>query len=310
MKEEKCLFCDLPVEVKEINPLSEYSFNCKNCGKYRLSHIIWKDRDHDTMQLIKRTRQNISGYLRECTEKNITLPMIKTENLIEFYENSFIPISIEDKINKYLLFILRKTEYFGCVIKQTVLCNHPAICYAHNLEELHEICSYLKDRNYIEYHPETDNHGYKLTFLGMEKANSLMTREDSKQGFIAMWFDDQMRNARKSICDAIEATGFKVMIIDKKPHIDYIPDQIIAEIRKSLFLVADLTENNNGVYYEAGFARGLNIPVIYTCKKSFFDTGKVHFDVKQINCIRWDNETDLYEALKYSIEANIKHIFK
>ena len=54
-------------------------------------------------------------------------------------------------------------------------------------------------------------------------------------------------------------------------------------------MVADFTYGDDGerggVYYEAGFAHGLNIPVFFTCQKGFLE--KIHFDTRQYNHIEW-----------------------
>ena len=66
-------------------------------------------------------------------------------------------------------------------------------------------------------------------------------------------------------------------------------DEIIAEIRRSRFLVADFTHGEDGarggVYYEAGFANGLGIKVIHTCREDAVRT--LHFDTSHINHIVW-----------------------
>ena len=94
------------------------------------------------------------------------------------------------------------------------------------------------------------------------------------------------------------------MRIDLKQHINKIDDEIIAEIRNSKFLIADFTGNRGGVYYEAGFAYGLGIPVIWTCKKE--DISELHFDTRQYNHITWTNSEDLYIQLVNRIKATIK----
>ena len=37
-------------------------------------------------------------------------------------------------------------------------------------------------------------------------------------------------------------------------------------------VVADFTGHRGGVYFEAGFARGLGIPVVWTCHKEYDDS--------------------------------------
>jgi nucleoside 2-deoxyribosyltransferase len=66
---------------------------------------------------------------------------------------------------------------------------------------------------------------------------------------------------------AVAKTGFKLERVDTAPKAGLIDDKIKVDIRTARFVLADLTGNNNGVYWEAGFAEGLGKPVIYTCKK-------------------------------------------
>ena len=99
---------------------------------------------------------------------------------------------------------------------------------------------------------------------------------ESTQCFVAMWFHESTNEAFDSgISPALEETGYDPFRIDRKEHINRIDDEIIAEIRRSKFMVADLThgedEPRGGVYYEAGFAFGLNIPVIHTCREDLID---------------------------------------
>jgi hypothetical protein len=69
----------------------------------------------------------------------------------------------------------------------------------------------------------------------------------------------------------------------------------------SAFLVADFTGHRQNVYLETGFAMGLGLQVIWTCRKD--DIPELHFDVRQYNCIDWENEAELAQRLQYRIEA-------
>jgi len=127
---------------------------------------------------------------------------------------------------------------------------------------------------------------------------------NSQIGFIAMWFDDSVNDARTAIENGISAAGYKPFRVDQKEHNNKIDDEIIAGIRGSKFLVADLTGHRGGVYYEAGFAQGLGLEVIWLCRKS--DEEKRHFDIRQYNCIFWepDKLPELTRALQKRIEAS------
>ena len=133
------------------------------------------------------------------------------------------------------------------------------------------------------------------------------TISSSSQAFMAMWFDPSMDEVWKQGFEpGIKRSGYDPVRIDQKQHVNKIDDEIISEIRRSRFVVADFTQGETGarggVYYEAGFAHGLGIPVIFTRRK---DSGETHFDLRQYNCIFWqDNDLKkLQEDLKNRITA-------
>ena len=108
---------------------------------------------------------------------------------------------------------------------------------------------------------------------------------------------------------AVVDTGFNPLRIDRKEHINRIDDEIISEIRRSRYLIADFTcdpaKPRGGVYFEAGFAYGLKIPVIWTCRADLIKD--VHFDTRQFNHIVWKDPDDLYGKLFNRIGAVIGH---
>jgi hypothetical protein len=107
---------------------------------------------------------------------------------------------------------------------------------------------------------------------------------DSSIGFCAMWFNDEVAPLwTQVIAPAIRAAGYEPLRIDSKQHNGKIDDEIMASIRAARFVVADFTGNRGGVYYEAGFAHGLGLPVIFMCREG----DELHFDVRQYNCIFW-----------------------
>jgi nucleoside 2-deoxyribosyltransferase len=148
---------------------------------------------------------------------------------------------------------------------------------------------------------------FELTPQGWSRYEELTSQgADSIQGFVAMWFGDEVTSAyTDGIKPAIEDAGYRALRIDDREHIDKIDDQIIAEIRRSRFVVADFScpPNNvrGGVYYEAGFAHGLRIPVFYTCRQSSFHD--VHFDTRQYAHILWTDHADLRAQLRNRIRA-------
>lgn len=91
--------------------------------------------------------------------------------------------------------------------------------------------------------------------------------------------------------------------MDNVEHVNRIDDQVIAEIKKAAFVVADFTGHRGGVYFEAGFALGLGIPVIWTCRKDAMED--LHFDIRQYNTIDWESDEELARRLQHRIEATV-----
>ena len=87
-----------------------------------------------------------------------------------------------------------------------------------------------------------------------------------------------------------------------------IDDEIIAEIRRSRFVVADFTHDKKtgvrgGVYYEAGVAYGLGLEVIYSCRKGL--EKELNFDTRQNYHILWETPEDLRAELRKRIGARV-----
>ncbi|MGX9143497.1 hypothetical protein [Mesorhizobium sp. 128a] len=162
-----------------------------------------------------------------------------------------------------------------------------------------------------------DGYALSLTFDGHSHLEQLgAAPRVSNQAFVAMWFGAEVNDAYEfGISPAIITAGYRPMRIDQKEHNNKIDDEIIAEIRRSKFVVADFTCGEagvgnavvsiprGGVYYEAGFAQGLGIPVIWTCRQDHID--KVHFDTRQFNHITWANPEELKAKLRNRIGAVI-----
>lgn len=132
---------------------------------------------------------------------------------------------------------------------------------------------------------------------------------DSQKAFMAMKFGDSDLDA---IVDnvfkpAVRQTGFELYKLLDKPNAGLIDDRMRVGIRTSRFLIADLTHENAGAYWEAGFAEGLGKPVIYTCEKEKFKKDKTHFDTNHHLTIKWDknNPEEAAEKLKATIRATL-----
>ena len=112
-------------------------------------------------------------------------------------------------------------------------------------------------------------------------------------GFIAMQFND-------SELDSLIATIVKPAIKDRLGYdlIDLrdaaragVIDNIMRiQIRDAAFVIADLTHDNRGAYWESGYAEGLGKPVVYICERTKFENASSHFDTNHCTTITWSKD--------------------
>jgi hypothetical protein len=171
---------------------------------------------------------------------------------------------------------------------------------------------------------DIDQFGIKLTFEAFQLTEDMAySTKLSNSIFVAMWFGSEEVNSyfKNAVKPAIEAAGYQCVRIDESHHNERIDEQILSEIRKSKAVLVDITcglskplgqwsesekvgAPRGGVYFEAGFAVGLKIPIIWTLDKSIADIENVvHFDVRQFNQIRWDEN---HEENKLKLQARIE----
>lgn len=129
------------------------------------------------------------------------------------------------------------------------------------------------------------------------------------QVFVAMKFDDERERLYKDILTpVVQSANFSIVKVNDQEYEGSIIGKIVDDITDSTVLIADLTGNRGGVYYELGIAKGLqlcNHPIrtILTCEKTFFEEEKVHFDVQGDNIIIYSNDDDYREKLSSRIQS-------
>ncbi|MCY3604006.1 MAG: hypothetical protein OXH12_13115 [Chloroflexi bacterium] len=218
------------------------------------------------------------------------------------------PRSVRDRATRLLRFLAEQSPTVGADLdlytNQELIRGALAHSDSAQATELNFLYKYLQELRFLE------DHDAPFTIVspsGYAAIEELVRQPDSQQAFVAMWLGPPMNDPyQQAIEPAIWETGFKPMRIDLKPDVDKIDDEIIGEIRRSRFLVADFTPDDDGiprggVYFEAGFARGLGLPVISTCRKDALKD--VHFDTRQYYHIEWE-EPEL-EAFKRALKQRI-----
>ena len=261
-------------------------------------------------------KARLTTWLVDQRIHGVELPQV-TEAIVE-YVKARPPLPIHERANRLLRFIATQTRTVG-MSYDTRKDDLAAYAWSEsiNREEIDYLIDHLLKAKSLDTLANVvrigrGNHSIPaiviVTVEGHRQIEQKESRVDSSQAFVAMWFDDIMSEAfENGIEPAILEAGYVPLRIDQKEHVNKIDDEIISELRRSRFLVADFTHGEDGarggVYYEAGFAHGLGIPVIFTCREDAVDT--LHFDINHYNHIVWSDPMDLREKLKNRILAVI-----
>jgi nucleoside 2-deoxyribosyltransferase len=335
----KCIFCPLNVPEAQLIDDSK-SYNCPRCGEVWITRTAavcaetTPERDKLIISIVLRNEYESRGRIL----RQQPLASEDLERMVGNYRH----LDAIDKMDQALL----NLDKMSLKIVGNRIGIHPlfdvSLFHCLDSDELEAVLSYLVGEGYIHESPggtaeETD---YTLSRKGYERLRQVKLPDNSQNCFVAMWFNPEMQkvyeHAVKPAIEFIEEgqteSRFKAVKIDNVEHINNINDEIIATIRRSRFMVCDLTGYRGGVYFEAGFSYGLGIPVIYTCRedwtreeilkdkdgkevKQLYDNkGQplkvrkegVHFDLAHMNRIEW--EEDKLDEFREKLENRIKAV--
>ncbi|GIP34300.1 hypothetical protein [Paenibacillus sp. J2TS4] len=261
---KRCLFCESNIAGLRLEGRKSYLFRncyCTNNGEYEILEEVY-ERLHARPHSQKRVQYPyISGYIREKTDKREKI-MLDSDNLSPILESSDIPKTLEEKMNKCLLFLYRHSSRPEDSVVLNSIHYSYNITYSPNLQEFIYILEELKTKKLIT----RIGAALQLTAKGWEHAASLSDKKPNKTCFIAVPADSSLFEPfRDVVVPHMDDNGFAAVI--QQPAADSSPEAAnpLEQIRQSDVVIADLTRSHPDVYFNAGFALGLGIPVIYTC---------------------------------------------
>lgn len=296
---QNCKICNSQARSTPIaNARSVTAIECPVCGKYDITDSA----NHSSLgpDISSDEKALFSAYLRNSSERGDIIRI--DSNVLRDMNLTVTPlknVSFSEKIDRIVLFIGDKTKQIGNPVP---IENTYPLFYLRNHEELTSVLQMMSQMGL----GKKIGSNFILAAEGWKKYDSLRhKRIDSKKVFVAMCFKPELLNVFiDGISPACQECGFEAIRVDQDEHNQKICDKIIAEIKTSRFMIADFTDPRHGVYFEAGFASGLGIPVIWTCNSA--DVSKLHFDTRQYNHIIWEATEDLKEKLINRIKAIIK----
>jgi len=268
---------------------------CPLCGKYKIAG--------SAEACIQSPNMNLATWVRDQNEHG-QMPIINSYTLDEV--NKLPDHSVLDKLTILLRAIERRTKHPGFMVDLNRGEDYP-LAWASCDSELYYLIGALEERGLIERPAQSMGpiEHIVISSGGWEFLSSLEAQPAfADQAFVAMWFNNEMDDAwSQGIKPAVEQAGYRAIRVDKELHVERIDAKIVADIKDSRFLIADVTGQRAGVYFEAGYAIGLNRPVIWCVRKDQLDD--VHFDTRQYNHIVWETPDELKEKLYQLIRAVI-----
>lgn len=328
---QKCIICgnadaQLGYDMQN-NQLSGYQYyHCPLCGRYIIpesSYFLFNNELsqgqpnlYDKVKLGKYliynkienrnafigTQNDFNSYIKIKPDSEA---LLVTKETVEIW----YPKTFAEKIDYILLNLSKHTVYDGDYISIHVL--DDSIFYSGSTSktisendkidvQFDYVAHYLKDNDLINGGGDF----IQLTPKALDRIYELQKYQaNNKNVFVAMKFGKETDLLREKIKEGLK--GYNVRIMDEIEHNHQIVPEMLYEIRNSKFVIAELSNHNNGAYYEAGYALGLGKEVIHICKKSELSNG-LHFDVAQVNTIVYEDMEEIPEKLKKRIQATIR----
>lgn len=240
------------------------------------------------------------------------------------------PITIQSKLDHALVNLSKYYRNIGDVINysdslQRLVFGEMPISDGRAFPEQKSIFAHLVEQKLLD---EFEPNSFRITATGWGGIEELHKASlVASQGFIAMSYDRSVDDIKDAFISGIHKSGYKECVLSEKQHNNQIVPEMYDEIRKSKFIVADVSRPNLGAYYEVGYAHALGKEVIICCRKSawdMYDEARVrarmegrempssdaeakipHFDIAQRPIIIWDKVEDLIDMLDRRIRATI-----
>lgn len=308
-----CPFCKYQLNHKETNTPGDYDdYDCPNCGVFSLAGNFIRNVHDEWFGKSPKNSALLSHVIRKM-QKGHHRVKITVDFAEEVLENQTLPSPMEQARN--LVFWLGENLNAPGEEINLQPVTHQAIIGSMDSRGVKFVLDYLFEEDLIvglqsDSLSSTGGAQATLSFNGWSYYEKLKRGfSESSKAFMAMPFKNTRLDQVYKECfkPAVKDTGFDLIRVDENAPAGLIDDRIRVEIRNSKFLISELTDENRGAYWEAGFAEGLGKPVIYTCEEQYNKKKGTHFDTNHHLTIFWneDNLGEAAEKLKITIRATL-----
>lgn len=286
-------------------------YTCELCGHFMVSSTAGAMIGPENVGLTLAKRAALSHKLRRATDTGGEAPMVMSDWIEQQgLAKLTLPSPGQQAIN-IIRFVGNNTRDTGLPLDNFPLSFHAAVGSI-TRRFAFDAAKEMKSNGLMDFVPASsfdsiDAIQIRLTLKGWAEYDAEAAGKTAgSYGFLALKFGDKTLDSfiQLHAKPAAETLGFKLEDMRDRARAGVIDDLMRIDIRDAAFVIADLSHDNPGAYWEAGYAEGLGKPVLYICEKSKFEEFQTHFDTNHSTTVLWDvNEP---EAFKEQFVATLR----
>jgi hypothetical protein len=311
-----CIVCLTVMDLEHPNRVKTESagdgvrVSCRRCGTYVARDKFLKA--HNNQGFPVNEALALSAAIRDATNREETI-QLSDESLARIAGISSRLLSYTARVDRILLDLARRNPFPGNQTGPFQLQELAAIACIPT-RQISGLIVQLNQTGWLNITAtEPDAYRVALTPQAWQRLDELQSKGPTGQrAFVAMAFSVDLKPIYvDAIRPALVACGYEPPFrVDDAEHearasdadfTNKIDDRIMVEIRRAKFLIVDVTGSRPAVYFEAGFAEGLGVPIIWTCREESKDD--MCFDTRQNGHILWRDAAQLKQLLVDRIGA-------
>ncbi|MFD2613114.1 hypothetical protein [Paenibacillus gansuensis] len=292
IEQKRCLFCEKIVYAK----VTSEGFVFRDCyctpdGSYEMSASCYEPFNTLPHSRKREMFHIVSAYIREVTDLKQAVH-ITVDSLEQIERSPIVPITIESKAEKLLQYLHRHAEGPNDPVIIHQLAHSYNLTYSPNMQEFVYIMEQLKTDFLLDRVGPT----IKLTEKGWRTALAAALAETLKHCCIVMSSDPDLRSDWSEwILPKIEQCGYQVHVPEVKRTGDILAETVQA-INHSELLIVDITGLTLEAFYAAGYAKGKDMPIIWTLHKTA--EHQLPFPSEEIRPLLWETAEELGALLQ------------
>ena len=328
-----CIFCEENKATRAIQD-GKYYYDCPRCGKYEYIssehsniHSFLYNKNEELKKIVNEfciyaneedVFKTYCSFVLHEKHQGKDFSVTITSDFVKKLTEEYRAFDIMEQIDNFIYWLCSTSDHTGTDLR--VLYDNDAFRFYNHIfphfgctsvDNFCNLLEMLEDDGYLCKKQREQGYFYSPTIKAYKLYEELKKgKKATNKAFLALRFEgDLSKNFKKELKEAVSQTGFILSTVDEKPLAGLIDDKIKLDIRNSRFVIADLTDENNGAYWEAGFAEGMGKPVIYMCRDDIMNNAekKPHFDVSHHQCIIW--LADKFEEAMKKLKNTIRYTF-